>query len=504
MATTVDGQRTAPGEDDAGFDRILTWRGGFVLALVIPMSGLTLVGYEIGALGAWGALAVWVGTSLVALLQNFIYTELAAMFPHKSGGIALYASEIWSEHCAPLGGVFGWGYWAGWSLTLAVVSLVIGDLVQAQWFPHATGTMSILGNHVGLPTYIAAGVVVCVYLINIAGLKPVLNTNLVIGAALLILAVVCVGGPIVLGQLTFPLHFTAGHGAWTIIVTLVTWMFVASWTAYGTEIAAAFTPEYRDPHRDVARALRSAALLMIVVVALSTTIFPGAVGEKAIGGNPVGFFSTLVTNVLGSGFGGIAIAIVCAAQVIALGSATSDSGRALYGMAADRLTAKQLHKLNGRGQPARGMTVDLVFNLLVLFLVSNVAGIIFASNLGYLICVVFSLGGFLLLRRTRPDAPRPIRLGRVWTPIAALLLAFNVFMIIIGFTHPGLVGYGGGKEQLISLSVIAVGLISYFFARVVQDGQRGRALWRTRAPGADSREPQRIVGGTPLAERAGQ
>ena len=53
------------------------------------------------------------------------------------------------------------------------------------------------------------------------------------------------------------------------------------------------------------------------------------------------------------------------------------------------------------------MTVDLVFNLLVLFLVSNVAGIIFASNLGYLICVVFVLAGFLLLRRTRPDAPRP-------------------------------------------------------------------------------------------------
>ncbi len=472
-----------------GFARILTWRGGFLLALVIPMSGLTLVGYEIGAIGAYGALAVWVGTSLIALLQNFIYTELAAMFPNKPGGIALYASEIWSEHCAPLGGVLGWGYWAGWSLTLAVVSLVVGDLVQAQWFSHATWTITILGNHVGLATYIAAGVIVGVYLINISGLRPVVHTNLVIGAALVILAGVCIIGPVLLGQLRFPLTFNAGHSAWRVIVTLTTWAFVASWTAYGTEIGATFTPEYRDPERDVARALRSSALVMVVVVALSTTIFPAAVGEHTIAANPFGFFAPLVSQVLGRGLGGVAIAVVCAAQVIALGSATSDSGRTLYGMAADRLTVRQLHKLNRRGQPARGMTVDLVFNLLVLFLVSNVAGIIFASNLGYLICVVFALTGFLLLRRTRPDAPRPIRLPGVWIPIAALLGLFDLFMIVIGFTHPGLVGYGGGTEQLISLSVIAVGLISYLFARAIQDGQRGRALWRggparTDAPSA--------------------
>ncbi len=98
----------------------------------------------------------------------------------------------------------------------------------------------------------------------------------------------------------------------------------------------------------------------------------------------------------------------------------------------------------------------------MLFLVSNVAGIIFASNLGYLIGAVFALGGFLLLRRTHARLERPIRLGRVWIPIAVGLIAFNVFMIVIGFTHPALVGYGGGTEQLISLTVIAVGLVSYF------------------------------------------
>jgi amino acid transporter len=180
-------------EPTPGLRQTLTWKGGFWLALVIPMSGLTLVGYEIGALGAWGALAVWLGTSVIALLQNFIYSELAGIFPEASGGIAVYASRIWGRYFAPLGGILGWGYWAGWSLTLAVVSLVIGDLVQAQWFPADTGTLTVLGNHVGLPTWIAAGVVIVVYLINVSGLRLVIATNVVIAAALAILR--CTGWP---------------------------------------------------------------------------------------------------------------------------------------------------------------------------------------------------------------------------------------------------------------------------------------------------------------------
>ena len=77
--------------------------------------------------------------------------------------------------------------------------------------------------------------------------------------------------------------------------------------------------------------------------------------------------------------------------------------------------------------------------------------------------------------------PRPIRRSAVWVPIAVFLVVLNVFMIAIGFTHPGLIGYGGGTEQLIALSVILVGLVSYFFARAVQDRQRGSALWRSKA-----------------------
>jgi hypothetical protein len=60
-----------------------------------------------------------------------------------------------------------------------------------------------------------------------------------------------------------------------------------------------------------------------------------------------------------------------------------------------------------------------------------------------------------------------------------------------GFTHPALIGYGGGSEQLIALSVIVVGLASFFFTRRVQLGIRGKRLWRD-LPGRPARAAETV------------
>jgi len=283
--------------EQGAFKRTLSARGGVILALVIPMSGFTLIGYEIGALGAWGALLVWGGTSIIALLQNFIYAEMAEMFPNASGGIAMYASKAWQRYVKPLGSILGIGYWAGWSLTLAVVSLVIGDLIQAEWFSHSTWAFVILGNHVGLPTFIAAATVILVYVMNISGLRVVINANLAIGITLAILAAVCLIGPLVTGKFhSSLLTFAAGNGDWSTWKLLLTWAFVASWTSYGTEICAMFAPEFKRPG-DVTRALLSSSLIMIVVVAASTTVMTGTVGIGEIQRSPIGYLVAVVSKV---------------------------------------------------------------------------------------------------------------------------------------------------------------------------------------------------------------
>ena len=57
-------------------------------------------------------------------------------------------------------------------------------------------------------------------------------------------------------------------GEWGGIKVALVYMFILCWSAYGTEVAATFAPEYRDTQRDTARALRSAAMFMLLVCLL--------------------------------------------------------------------------------------------------------------------------------------------------------------------------------------------------------------------------------------------
>jgi hypothetical protein len=82
---------------------------------------------------------------------------------------------------------------------------------------------------------------------------------------------------------------------------------------------------------------------------------------------------------------------------------------------------------------------------------------------------VFALSGFLLLRKDRPDWPRPIKLAAAWAPIAALLAAINLFFVVGGgFIWAEEFGYGMDKTW-IGIGVLAVGLLLYIWRHVVED-----------------------------------
>ena len=120
--------------------KTLRWYDGFVIALANPGFLLGSLGYSVLDLGAWGALALWAFSSLIAIFMNWIYAELAAMFPDKPGGIALYAHEGWRKHFSLIGPIATFGYWFAWSSVLAIFGTTIGYLVQAEWFPGETWT----------------------------------------------------------------------------------------------------------------------------------------------------------------------------------------------------------------------------------------------------------------------------------------------------------------------------------------------------------------------------
>jgi amino acid transporter len=144
------------------------------------------------------------------------------------------------------------------------------------------------------------------------------------------------------------------------------------------------------------------------------------------------------------------------------------------------MTIKQLYHLNRFNVPARAMTVDMLINLALVFFVGNVLAIYVVGNLGYILAHVFALSAFVLLRKDRPDWPRPIKLSRMWVPIALLLAGVNLFLTVMGVWYTELIGYGGTKEILYGVGVLAISILLYLFRRIVQDKERPH--WREETP----------------------
>ena len=273
-------------------------------------------------------------------------------------------------------------------------------------------------------------------------------------------------------------HWAAHRLTWTLgsagpswKVALV-WLYIMAWSSYGTEVCATVAPEYKDTLQDTGKALRRSSVFSLGCYALIPLALGGLVTQQKALENPVGLFSPVFDDLVGGTLGDVLVAFLCASLFLSMSTATMDGGRALYGIAKDRMTVRQLAHLNRFHVPGRAMTVDLVVNLFLIFVIGTTVSILFTGNLGYFVAVLSAVSGFLLLRKDRPDWPRPVRLGTVWVPVAAFLFVANLSFVIFGVSNPKVTGYGGTKEILIGVGVLALSVVLYAFRRVVQDKER--------------------------------
>ena len=469
--------------------KALRWWDGFVIALCNPGFLVASLGYSMGALGTWGAVFLWAVSAGVGMLQSWIYAESASMFPDKPGGISLYAHEGWRGRFSLVGPIGAFGYWIGWSVVLSIFGKIIGDLIQTQWFPGSTWTFSDGPVKLGLPHFIAIGCIVVVWLLNIFGIRPAVWISYVTGAGLMIPLGVVIFGSYLSGSwhssnMTWALHGFSGFKL------AMVYLFLFGWSAYAAEVCATFAPEYHDTRRDTTIALRSAATFTLLVFLLFPLGLGGVTGPVTTGAEGQ-FYVPAFAKIVGSGASGFLLVLLIGSLFLSMISSTADGSRALYGIARDGMTVKQLYHLNRFHVPARAMTVDLGVNvLLVLFISSNLA-ILYMSNIGYVLAHVFALSGFLLLRRDRPNWPRPIKVGPVWVWIAAVLCAFNIVLVGFGVTNPKLTFAATWADMWIGVGVLVGSVLLFFFRRIVQDKQR--VTFREEVPTEPSAEQMRLL-----------
>jgi len=494
--------------------KTLRWYDGFVIALANPGFLLGALGWTVLDLGGWGAVFLWGVTAAIIVPVMVLYSELAAMFPNKSGGFPIYANEGWRKYTTLVGPVATFGYWIGWSVVLSFLGLFCGYIAQAAWFPNEPfGTYAFGGSlidngyfstgsvHIGLQHLIAIGLILAVWGFNVFGTRVGVAFNYLSGALLMIPLFCFMFLPFITGDfdsanLTYKLN--DGGLAWGGWQLALVWIWIMIWSAGGVDTCATFAPEYKDTVRDTRKALLSAAVFSLIVYTVLPLGLTGGVGAETVElFDYIGALDTLV----GSGATDFFVIVILASFIISMNTATADGSRALYGISRDGLTIKELGRLNRWNVPGNAMTLDTIVNILFVLFVGNLFGILVASNIGYVLAHVFALSGYVLLRRARPLWPRPIKLAGYWTGIAAVLCAAFVVFTVVGIGWFQIAGggavYGGNKEKIIGFAVLGVSLLLFLYRRIVQDGEPPH--WREETPAV----PEDMPAPAPSAVTAG-
>jgi amino acid transporter len=481
----------------------ISWFDGFVVALANPSFLITGLGGSVFSLGGWGAVILWTVSVVLGALHNYIYSELAAMFPKLSGGIAIYAHEAWKKYFSFVGPVAAFGYWIGWSVVLSATGVVVGFLIQAQFYTSSatSGFWTAAPRHLlGIPFYwsfpiaLTSVIIVVIWGFNVAGMRPAVWVGYVTGALLLIPLAVIMFLPYLTGDwhssnLHNNIHATAVSLGSSSATLVVVWLYAMCWSSYGMECCATFAPEYHDTARDTPKALRVAAIFGVLVYGLLPLGAVGTFGDQNITlDNYLGnFYASTFHDILGTGTG-LAILLLCAGIVLAMNTATADGSRALYGISQDGMTIRWLGKLNSKHVPANAMTLDAVLNIFLLFtFASDAKGalkILIFSNLGYVLCHVFAMSGFLLLRKDRPNWPRPISVAKPWVALAGLLAAFDAVLLVWGGWNSGLAWGDTSKTTVFQgIFVLLIAVVLYVYRVVVQDKRKlALRLWTPTMP----------------------
>jgi len=166
--------------------------------------------------------------------------------------------------------------------------------------------------------------------------------------------------------------------------------------------------------------------------------------------------------------------------VLTMSTATLDGSRAIYGIAKDGMTVRWFDNLNEHNVPGRGMAIDAIMNIFLVVFFGSAIEILAAGNLGYMLAHFFALSGFVLLRKDRPNWPRPIKLSKIWVPIGVAVAGLNLLFVVAGgFIYANEFGYGLSKTML-GASVLVISLVLYFYRRIVED--KTHIQWREATP----------------------
>lgn len=344
-------------------------------------------------------MGVWVAGAVYALLGALTVSELVAMRP-RSGG--LY--PLVHDGLGPYPGfVVGWSDWLSVCGSIAAVAIVLGE--------YAGPLVPLLAGHEKLT---ACAVVLGFGLLQWRGIRigdvAQQVTSLVKALALVALAGVALSFPQPAAPAT-PAAVNAVAVALPTGIALIGAGIIAMQSAIytydGWTGPTYFSEELHDPTRNAPRTMIAGVLLVMAIYLLLNAAFLSVIPIAEMAGDP--FVAASAAARMFGPMGDTVLRIVMIISLVATVNAlVLIASRVPFAMSRDGLLPPVLQRVNAGGTPVPAMWTSIVvalaliatntFNTMVALL-----AFMFVANYA----VTFTT--FFVLRKRRPDAPRPFR-----------------------------------------------------------------------------------------------
>ena len=291
------------------------------------------------------------------------------MFPNKSGGVALYAHEAWRKYLTLIGPLATFGYWIGWSVVLSVNGLVAGMLLQSEFFSRSTGRTSGAGFDLDARrSSSAASSSLIVWLFNVFGVRPAVWFGYVTGGLLLhpgVRAHVPAVHHRRLVELEHDLVDRLGRRPRARprpgCTSCAGRRTGSRW--WRRSRPSSTTPSATRRRRCARRRCSAPRSTRCCRSASAARSAPTAVAKDS---TFIAFYADAFDLIVGNALGKVMILCIVAGLVLSMNTATMDGSRALYGIAKDGMTIRQLGTLNRYHVPALAMTIDAILNLFLI------------------------------------------------------------------------------------------------------------------------------------------
>lgn len=435
-------------------------------------SGIFLVPTQmIRAVGSPAAVfAVWIFGGILTLFGALTYAELSAAMP-AAGGEYVYLNAAYGPF---FGFIYGWTQtWVAKAASIATLAtgffLYLGD-----FFPSLSGVFYTIplpiGPHGG-PLEIRYGQLVGIALILfLAGLNYLgVRVGGAVQVAVTAIKIALIGAVILAGLLSsrgVAAHLHASIAAQPggipgFFVALV----AALWAYDGWNNAGMLGSEIEHPQKNLPRALISGTLAMMAIYLLANLTYFYVLSASQVAGS-----ERVAADAMRAVFGASGGAMVSVAAMISIFAALNGSilsgSRVPYAMARDGYFFRPVRTVNPRFRTP-GAAILLLGGWSSIVLLSGqyeqlYTLVIFPSWILY----GMTAASVIVLRRRRPEMPRPYRVpGYPLVPLLFVLVA--VALLYSTFrTSP--------RESGIGLGVIILGLPFYFhWKRRVREAPEG-------------------------------